>query len=193
MNSTGRRSRNVRRSARRVQPVVVVRPAQQAGRRRNRRRNVRRRANPLSGPAGRTEVFTFTVDNLKANSSGTIKFGPDLSACPALSGGILKSYHDYKITALTVVYKSFASSTTSGAISIELDNSCTQSTLGSYVNSFTVSKTGTKKFSASQINGTKFISSTVNQFYLLYKGSSSSTDTAGQFVITIRVVNQNPK
>lgn len=199
MNSAGRRTANRRNGTRRnrrvrtIRPVVMVQPNRAGPRRRTRRRTGRRRANPLLGPTGRSETFTFSVNDLKANSSGVIKFGPDLSECPPVSNGILKSYHRYKITSVAVEYKSHASSTTSGAVFLELDTACKQSTLGSYVNSFTISKSGTKRFSATQINGTDFRETTVNQFYMLYKANGTTTDTAGQFIITIWVQNITPK
>nr|WGN98102.1 coat protein [Barley yellow dwarf virus GAV] len=199
MNSVGRRNnrrRNGPRRARRVGAVrrmVVVQPNRAGPKRRTRRRSRGGGANLISGPAGRTEVFVFSVNDLKANSSGTIKFGPDLSQCPALSGGILKSYHRYKITNVKVEFKSHASASTVGAMFIELDTSCTQSTLGSYINSFTLSKSATKNFTAQQIDGKEFRESTVNQFYMLYKANGSTSDTAGQFIITIRVANMTPK
>ncbi|AGN54062.1 coat protein P3 [Barley yellow dwarf virus-kerII] len=196
MNSVGRRraSKNVRaRSNRTVRPVVVVRTNPNGRRRRAPRRPRRGRANPILGPAGRSEVFVFSINDIKANSSGVIKFGPDLSQCPALSSGILKSYHRYKISNVKIEFKSHASSTTVGAMFIELDTACTQSTLGSYINSFTLSKSGTKTFNAQQIAGKEFRETSVNQFYLLFKANGVTSDTAGQFIITLRVSNMTPK
>nr|AAA21329.1 putative coat protein [Barley yellow dwarf virus] len=196
MNSQGPRRntrRNVRRRTRSVRPVVVVQAPGTGRRRRNGRRPARRRANNLSRPTGRTEVFTFSVNDIKGNSSGVIKFGPSLSQCPALSDGILKSYHDYAITNVQVFYRSHASSETEGALFIELDNSCTQSALGSYINSFTITSSGSKTFTAGSINGTTMKNYLSDQFYLLYKGNSSKATVAGQFIITIRVKMANPK
>lgn len=191
--NTRQRRGNVRRRPRTVRTVALVQPAGGGPRRRVRRRTAGRRTNTVRGPAGRNEVFTFSVNDLKAGSSGILKFGPGLSECPALSNGILKSYHDYKITNVKILYQSHASAQTSGAMFLEVDNSCSQSTLGSYVNSFTISKSGVKQFTAARIHGTDYLSSTVNQFHLLYKGNGSSSEVAGQFIITIRVANINPK
>ncbi|AGN54057.1 coat protein P3 [Barley yellow dwarf virus-kerIII] len=200
MNSAGRRrnNRNVRKSKpkpkpRAVRTVVMVQPNGAGPRRRNNRRSRGRGSNPLSGSAGRSEIFVFSVDGLKTNSSGILKFGPGLSQCPALSGGILKSYHRYKIANVKIQYKSHASSTTTGAIYIELDTSCTQSALGSTINSFSINQSGSKTFNTEQIDGKDYRETTLNQFYLLYKGSESESNTAGQFIVTFRVMNTTPK
>lgn len=196
MNSVGRRRtnrRNVPRRARTVRPVVVVQPSRGRLRRRNNRRTARGRPSALSGSTGRSEVFTFSVNDLKANSSGTIKFGPDLSQCPAVSNGVLKSYHRYKITSITVEFKSHASATTTGAIFIELDTACTQSTLGSQINSYTIARSGTKRFTVNQIGGKDFRESSVNQFYMLYKANGTTADVAGQFIIKMVIQTINPK
>nr|BET56904.1 coat protein P3 [Barley yellow dwarf virus PAS] len=194
MNSVGRRGPRRanqngprRRRRRTVRTMVVVQPNRAGPRRRTRRRTGRRRPNLVLRPTGGSEVFVFSVDNLKANSSGTIKFGPSLSQCPALSDGILKSYHRYKITSVNIEFKSHASATTAGAIFIELDTSCKQSALGSYINSFTISKTASKLFKSEAINGKEFQESTVDQFWMLYKANGTTTDTAGQFIITMSV------
>nr|AUX13849.1 coat protein [Barley yellow dwarf virus PAV]AUX13861.1 coat protein [Barley yellow dwarf virus PAV]AUX13881.1 coat protein [Barley yellow dwarf virus PAV]AUX13883.1 coat protein [Barley yellow dwarf virus PAV]AUX13891.1 coat protein [Barley yellow dwarf virus PAV] len=194
MNSVGRRGPRRanqngprRRRRRTVRPVVVVQPNRAGPRRRNGRRKGRGGANPVFRPTGGTEVFVFSVDNLKANSSGAVKFGPSLSQCPALSDGILKSYHRYKITSIRVEFKSHASATTAGAIFIELDTACKQSALGSYINSFTISRTASKVFRAEAINGKEFQESTIDQFWMLYKANGTTTDTAGQFIITMSV------
>jgi len=82
MNSVGRRNnrrRNGPRRARRagaVRRMVVVQPNRAGPKRRTRRRTRGGGANLISGPAGRTEVFVFSVNDLKANSSGTIKLVP---------------------------------------------------------------------------------------------------------------------
>lgn len=194
MNSAGRRGPRRanqngprRRRRRAVRTMVVVQPNRAGPRGRTRRRTGRGRPGPILRPAGGHEVFVFSVDNLKANSSGAIKFGPSLSQCPALSDGILKSYHRYKITSIRVEFKSHASSTTSGAIFIELDTACKQSALASYINSFTISKTASKSFRAEAINGKEFQESSIDQFWMLYKANGTTTDTAGQFIITMSV------
>nr|ABY73591.1 coat protein [Barley yellow dwarf virus PAV]ABY73657.1 coat protein [Barley yellow dwarf virus PAV]ABY73663.1 coat protein [Barley yellow dwarf virus PAV] len=193
MNSVGRRgprraNNGTRRRRRRaIRPVVVVQSNRAGPRRRNARRARGRRPNSVFGPKRGAEVFVFSVDNLKANSSGIIKFGPDLSQCPAVSDGVLKSYHNYKISSVNVEFKSHASSTTSGAMFIELDTSCKQSALASYINSFTISKSASKSFKATEIGGTQFQASSVNQFFLLYKANGTTSDTAGQFIIKLEI------
>nr|ALS88487.1 coat protein [Barley yellow dwarf virus PAV]ALS88494.1 coat protein [Barley yellow dwarf virus PAV] len=198
MNSVGRRGprrANVprRRRRRAIRPVVVVQPNRARPRRRNARRAGGRRPNSLFGPKRGAEVFVFSVDNLKANSSGILKFGPDLSQCTAVSDGVLKSYHNYKITNINVEFKSHASSTTAGAMFIELDTSCSQSALGSYINSFTLNKSASKSFRSSEINGTQFQATKVNQFYLLYKANGTTSDTAGQFIIKMELMLMTAK
>lgn len=198
MNSVGRRGprrANVprRRRRRAIRPVVVVQPNRARPRRRNARRAGGRRPNSLFGPKRGAEVFIFSVDNLKANSSGILKFGPDLSQCTAVSDGVLKSYHNYKITNINVEFKSHASSTTAGAMFIELDTSCSQSTLGSYINSFTLNKSASKSFKSTEINGTQFQATKVNQFYLLYKANGTTSDTAGQFIIKMELMLMTAK
>jgi len=199
MNSVARRANRrqgngARRQRRRaVRTVVMVQPNRAGPRRRTRRRARGRRPSAVFRSTGGSEVFVFSVDNIKANSSGTIKFGPDLSQCPAVSDGILKSYHRYKITSVNVQFKSHASSTTAGAIFVELDTSCKQSTLASYINSFTISTTASKTFRAEAINGKEFQETSVNQFWLLYKGNGSTSDVAGQFIITMEVRTMTAK
>nr|BDW36312.1 coat protein [Barley yellow dwarf virus PAS] len=199
MNSVGRRgprraNNGTRRRRRRaIRPVVVVQPNRTGSRRRNARRARGRRPGSVFGPKRGAEVFVFSVDNLKANSSGILKFGPDLSQCPAVSDGVLKSYHNYKISSINVEFRTHASATTSGAIFVELDTACKQSALGSYINSFTISKTASKSFRAEAINGKEFQESTIDQFWLLYKANGTTTDTAGQFIIKINVSMLTPK
>nr|BCP56395.1 coat protein ORF3 [Barley yellow dwarf virus PAV] len=194
MNSVGRRgprranqNGTRRRRRRAIRPVVVVQPNRTGPRRRNARRARGRRPGSVFGPKRGAEVFVFSVDNLKANSSGILKFGPDLSQCPAVSDGVLKSYHNYKISSINVEFRTHASATTSGAMFIELDTSCKQSALSSFINSFTISKTASKTFRSEAINGKEFQESTIDQFWMLYKANGTTTDTAGQFIITMSV------
>ncbi|QOI58524.1 coat protein [Miscanthus yellow fleck virus] len=196
MNTGGRRSqRNARRRANRrrsTRPMVVVRTP-------SRPRRVRRRRALTGGNAGRgpgrrsnREVLTFTVDDLKANSTGILKFGPSLSQYPAFYNGLLKAYHEYKINALTIQYNSCSSSTTSGSISLEVDTSCSQTTTSSKIITFPVNKNNRQTFPSSYIRGKDFVNSTVDQFYLLYKGNGDSS-LAGQFVCRFECVFQSPK
>nr|QEV88293.1 coat protein [Luteovirus sociomali] len=198
MNSAAvrRRARGTarRRNGRRVirtTPRLVVVPG--LGRR---RRNGRPRPRPNRiGSARLTrapEEFTFTVDDLRANASGIIKFGPSLSQCAAISSGVLKSYLEYKIISVAIQYVTNAASTTAGAFSLEVDTSRTRSALDSRVISFPVSKNYSRSFNASLIKGLSWVPTTDDQFHLLYKGNGSS-DIAGQFIIRVRIVLQGPK
>ncbi|ASK51773.1 P3 protein [Wheat leaf yellowing-associated virus] len=196
MNTGGNRTRrNARRRANRrrsTRPVVVVRPTPKP--RRVRRRRASAGGGAVRGPGGRSnrEVFTFTVDDLKANSSGILKFGPNLSQYAAFNNGILKAYHEYKITSLTIQYNSCSSSTTSGAIALEVDTSCSQTTTGSKIVSFPVKSNTRKTFPTSFIRGKDFVTTTADQFWLLYKGNGDSS-LAGQFVCRFECQFQNPK
>ncbi|QZR95589.1 coat protein [Plantago asiatica virus A] len=189
-----RRPRRQARRSRRNQPVVVVQ-APRTARRRNRRR---RGANNRTGGTlstrvgGRGETFVFTKDSLTGNSSGAITFGPSLSDCPALANGMLKAYHEYKITMVILEFVSEASSQSSGSISVELDPHCKLTALSSTINKFGITKSGRKSFTASFINGQEWRDTSEDQFKILYKGNGSSS-IAGSFRITIRCQFHNPK
>nr|WNK15286.1 MAG: capsid protein [Polerovirus monocotyledonae 1] len=185
-----RRSRRVR-LARRAQQVVVVTPRRGA-QRRQRRRRARGRAGTVPRGRGSSETFVFAKDSLKGSSAGYFTFGPSLSDCPAFKDGILKAYHEYKITMVTLQFVSEASSTAAGSISYELDPHCKLSALASTINKFTITKGGTKTYQAKLINGIEWHDSSEDQFRILYKGNGDSS-TAGSFRITIQVALQNPK
>ncbi|QVY47432.1 P3 [Barleria polerovirus 1] len=189
----GRRTRT-RTVRTRVQPVVVVPSG--APRRRMRRRRTRAggRNRPLSARRGgsNSETFTFNKDSLKGSSSGTITFGPSLSESIALSGGVLRAYHEYKITNLQVRFFSEAASTAEGSIAYELDAHCKLASLQSTLRKFPITKNGTASFGASQINGEEWHDVSEDQFKFHYKGNGSSA-TAGYFQITYRVSLHNPK
>nr|AGW45394.1 coat protein [Beet western yellows virus] len=189
-----RRPRRQARRAQRSQQVVMV-PAPRPARRRNRRRrggrNRTRGVIPARG-AGSSETFVFSKDNLAGSSSGSITFGPSLSDCPAFSNGILKAYHEYKISMVTLEFISEASSQNSGSIAYELDPHCKLSSLSSTINKFGITKPGRRTFTASYINGTEWHDATEDQFRILYKGNGSSS-IAGSFRITIRCQFHNPK
>ncbi|ULN99196.1 major capsid protein P3 [Pterostylis polerovirus] len=196
-----RRNRNGRRRRRprgygpvvRTQPVVVV-AGNRVTRGRRRRRRVRGGPGRIPGPGlrGSSETFVFSKDSLKGSSAGSFTFGPSLSDCPAFKDGILRAYHEYKITMVTLQFVSEASSTAAGSFSYELDPHCKITSLASTINKFTITKGGVKTYQARLINGEEWHDSSEDQFRILYKGNGDST-TAGSFKITIRVALQNPK
>lgn len=189
-NVNGRR--NTRPPPRRARPGPRPAARPPVRRRRNRRRGVRRqRAVGMTGQ-NRGETFVFTVDDLKGNSSGSITFGPSLTNCVALSGGILKAYHEYKITMVTLDYVSEASSTSAGSISYEIDAHCKLTELKSTLNKFGITKNGKRNLPSKLINGLEWHETSEDQFRILYKGNGATT-VAGSFRITIRVATQNPK
>lgn len=181
-----RSTRRRRRQVRRVQPVTVVTPARQPRRRRGRRgrgrNNRRNRGGTRASNQGQRIVFA--KDNIQGNSSGCIKFGPDLSEHPPFSNGELKSCHQYKIVGLEVHFVSEASSTSSGSIAYELDPDCELSQLSSTLNKFPITKGGKEYFGPSKINGLNWHKVSTNQFHFLYKGNGSST-IAGSFHFTM--------
>ncbi|UVH27308.1 coat protein [Prunus mahaleb associated luteovirus] len=178
------------RSASMAKSVVVnVQPGRGGGARRG---NARGNGIPGAGSGDRGDRFTFTVDDLKANDSGTIKFGPSLSQYPNFSNGILKSFHEYKITNLTVKFISYASSTTSGAFAIEVDTSRKQSDIESRIISFPVAKGFTRSFQSKVLRGLIWHPTKEDQFFLIYKGNGKA-EIAGQFCISFSVNFQGPK
>lgn len=193
-SGTRRQRRNRRNQVpRRAQPVVVV--ASNSGPRRGRRRrrnNTRTGNNRIPSQRGSSETFVFAKDSLKGSSSGSFTFGPSLADCPAFKDGILKAYHEYKITMVQLQFVTEASSTAAGSISYELDPHCKLTTLASTINKFPITKGGTKTFAAKLINGLEWHDSTDDQFRILYKGNGDSS-AAGSFRITMRVALQNPK
>ncbi|BBG58112.1 P3 protein [Panicum distortion mosaic virus] len=194
-NGTRQRRRRGRRAPRRAQPVVVVANSGQPRRRRNRRRNTRRNrrnAGPMGG-ASRGETLIFTKDNLNGDASGYLTFGPSLSEYPAFQNGMLKAYHEYKITLVTIQFVSEAASTAAGSIAYELDPHCSATSLSSTINKFGITKNGTRTFQAAKINGQQWHDTTQDQFRILYKGSGAKNTLAGSFRITMRVSMQNPK
>ncbi|UVH27282.1 coat protein [peach-associated luteovirus 2] len=171
---------------------TVVVNVQSNGGRRSAGGNARGNSVPNAGSGVRSDKFTFTVDDVTANSSGVIKFGPSLSQYPNFSNGIIKSFHEYKITNLQVSYISFASSTTAGAFAIEIDTARKQSDVESRIISFPVNKGHTRSFPAKLIRGLIWHSTKEDQFYFLYKGNGKA-DVAGQFKFTFFIDFQGPK
>nr|BDG82429.1 coat protein [Cynanchum yellow mottle-associated virus] len=187
----GRRRRN--NNAARPTTVVYANGPPQRGRRQ--RRSRRRTGRGIVPPRtrGSRETFTFTKDDLKGSSSGYITFGPSLSDCPAFSTGILRAYHEYKISMVVLEFISEAASTASGSMAFELDPHCKSSSLSSKINKFKLTQNGKRTFPAGKINGQKWLDSSEDQFRILYKGNGDSSVTAGSFRITIQVTLQNPK
>nr|AHJ60017.1 coat protein [Suakwa aphid-borne yellows virus]AHJ60020.1 coat protein [Suakwa aphid-borne yellows virus]AHJ60023.1 coat protein [Suakwa aphid-borne yellows virus] len=191
-NGMGRRRRVSRRNAKGNRVVVVQAPGapQRGGRRRRNRRRPSRGGRARGASQG--ETFVFSKDNLSGSSSGSITFGPSLSESPAFSSGILKAYHEYKISMVKLEFISEASSTSSGSIAYELDPHCKLSSLQSTVNKFGITKSGSRTWSAKFINGSEWHDAAEDQFRILYKGNGASSP-AGSFRITIKCQVQNPK
>lgn len=191
-NGPSRRIRRIRPG--RAKQVVVVqqsRPVRGGGRRGRGRATNRGAGNSRGGGAG--ETFTFTKDDLKGDCSGVLKFGPSLSEYSTFSGGVLKSYHEYKITSCVVEYVTEASSTLSGSIAYETDPHCKLTSLASKINKFTITKSKTVTFRADKINGTQWRDTSEDQFHFLFKGNGEKEKPAGSFKIKIAVRFQNPK
>ncbi|UWX31914.1 putative coat protein [Allium polerovirus A] len=192
-NARRRPRRNQRRPA--VQLVAVSAPPGGAQRRRRRRRGGRnrRRNGGISRASSNGETFVFSKDGLQGSSTGSITFGPSLSECPAFATGILRAYHEYKITMVQVEFISEASSTSAGSIAYELDAHCKSSALTSTIYKFGITeKRARRSFPARTINGISWHAADEDQFRFLYKGNGKS-EIAGSFKITIRVMLQNPK
>lgn len=194
-NGTVRKRRNRRRrGAQSTSNVVVVPQGQQRPRRRRRRNRSGRRRNRTGRQGGRNvETFVFNKDSVKDSSSGTITFGPSLSESVALSGGVLKAYHQYKITMVNLRFVSESSSTAEGSIAYEVDPHCKLSTLGSTLRRFPISKGGQTTLRAAEINGIDWHDSEKDQFKLHYKGNGTTGKTAGFFQIRYSVALQGPK
>ncbi|USV27789.1 P3 [Soybean chlorotic leafroll virus] len=191
-NRNGQRRRRVNKVSRRRRVVVVQ--ASGLPRRSRRQRRNRRRTNRGSGVGGRTsETFVLSKDNLTGSSSGSITFGPSLSEKPEFSNGILKAFHEYKISMVKLEFISEASSTSSGSISYELDPHCKYSSLQSTINKFGITKSGSRTWGAKTINGSEWHDTSEDQFRILFKGNGSSSAIAGAFRITFKCVFQNPK
>ncbi|DAZ87622.1 TPA_asm: P3 protein [Piper methysticum polerovirus] len=189
-----RRRRRTGGNAPRAGPVVVVQtPRAQPGRRRRRRnRNARRRGGSSRG-TGSLEKFVFSKDGLVGSSKGSLIFGPSLSECPAFSAGILKAYHEYKITSVLLEFISEAASTTSGSVSYELDPHGKLSELSSTVNRFKITQNGRRVWGAQQIRGNEWHDASEDQFKIHFKGNSTERSSIGGFRVTIQVATQSPK
>nr|UVH27301.1 coat protein [Mume associated luteovirus]WNY15508.1 coat protein [Mume associated luteovirus] len=147
---------------------------------------------PNAGKGDASMRFTFTVDDVKANQSGILKFGPSLSQYPNFADGILKSFHEYKISNLQVQFISFASSTSSGAFAIEIDTARKSTGVESRLISFPVTKQFTRSFPAKAIRGLLWISTKDDQFNFLFKGNGSDV-VAGQLKFSFSIDLQGPK
>nr|QKG86284.1 coat protein [Soybean dwarf virus] len=189
-----RRTRRAARRAPRVQLMAIPTTSRAPQRRRRQRR--RRRNNGgggnMAGGSGKAHKFQFSKDGINGSSKGTITFGPSLSECKPLSDGILKAYHEYKITSISLQFISEASSTSSGSIAYELDPHCKYTEIQSLLNKFSITKSGSKRFPTRAINGLEWHDTSDDQFKIHYKGNGKS-EIAGSFKITIDVLTQNPK
>lgn len=170
--------------------TVVVRTQPTRPRRRNRRRGGGG-GGPIGGNRRSLETFDFSINGLKANSKGCLKFGPNLVQSKAFSDGVLKAYHEYKIINVELHYKS-ATKTTNGTIYYEVDTACEQTALSSKLNQFTCTESGRKAFAASVINGQNWVKTNKDQFWLLYEGDGSG-DIAGNLIIRMRCSLQSTK
>ncbi|QRV07421.1 coat protein [Artemisia virus B] len=190
------RSRRVRRARpiRRTRNVTVVQTVRRAPRRGRRRRRsgmgIRRGFNATVQRGDAT--FMFNKDKILGDSSGKFVFGKSLSECDAFSNGILRSFHQYKITKVQLQFLSEASSTSAGAISYEIDTGLKQTELKSTLNKFSIVKGGSKTFDSQAINGMMWRESDTDQFQIFYKGSGTNA-LAGSFKIFIHVSYQNSK
>nr|WIL96160.1 coat protein [Carrot polerovirus 1] len=185
------------RARRPVRPKQVVVVRSQRSRRGRRGRGKRNGNNPraIGGSGGATVRvnYEFSKDDIAGNSNGRITFGKDLSDHPAFSSGIIKAFHEYKITKLQVVFKSEAPSTAGGSIAYELDPHCELDSLQSKLYKFGFTRDGTKTWTAKAINGLDWHSTNENQFTFLYKGNSKTSDIVGSFRMSYTVQCQNPK
>nr|BAV53419.1 putative P3 protein [Pepper vein yellows virus] len=192
----GSRNTRRRRRPRQVRPVVVVTPPGRTRRGNRRRRNGgrnRRSRNRVGGRSSNSETFIFNKDSIKDSSSGSVTFGPSLSESVALSGGVLKAYHEYKITMVNIRFVSESSSTAEGSIAYELDPHCKLTNLQSTLRKFPVTKGGQATFRASQINGVEWHDTSEDQFRLLYRCNGTKNVSAGFFQIRFTVQLHNPK
>nr|UJQ88488.1 MAG: coat protein [Bean leafroll virus]UJQ88493.1 MAG: coat protein [Bean leafroll virus]UJQ88498.1 MAG: coat protein [Bean leafroll virus] len=181
------------RTRRRLPVVLATAPVRPQRKRRQRGRNNKPRGgNGNARRSGVAHEFVFSKDNLNGNSKGSITFGPSLSECKPLSDGILKAYHEYKITKCDLAYITEASSTSSGSVAYELDPHLKNTSVQSKINKFSITRTQTKRFSAKFINGQQWHDTSEDQFRILYEGNGKG-EIAGSFRITITVLTQNPK
>nr|BAL48528.1 coat protein [Soybean dwarf virus] len=189
-----RRARMAARRAPRVQlmaiPTATSRPQRRGRQRRPRRNN--RGGSFISGGSSKAHTFVFSKDGIYGISKGSITFGPSLSECKPFSDGILKAYHEYKITSILLQFITEASSTSSGSIAYELDPHCKYSEIQSLLNKFSITKSGSKRFPTRAINGLEWHDTSEDQFKIHYKGNGESK-IAGSFKISINVLTQNAK
>nr|AIC85597.1 coat protein [Luffa aphid-borne yellows virus]AIC85599.1 coat protein [Luffa aphid-borne yellows virus]AIC85602.1 coat protein [Luffa aphid-borne yellows virus]AIC85608.1 coat protein [Luffa aphid-borne yellows virus] len=199
-NRTLRNRRRRQRRAARVRNVIppgggpiMVLPNLQSRRRRN-RRNRRRRGGGISRGSGSTEVFKFILPDLKGNSAGTIKFGPSLSQKPEFATGILKSYARYKISQVTLSFRSEASATDGGALVYQLDTTCAATQLDSKLYRFSISNRAPQNVTwrGAQIRGEEWHSTSSEQFWVLYQGNGEAK-VAGSITVTMVVNFLDPK
>lgn len=178
------RNPNRRRRQKPTSQVVVYPMGRQPRNRRRRPRRVRRGGrNPNGGRSGVGIAYEFNKDNLKDSSSGTITFGPSLSEKDEFAKGTLLSFHEYKITSLTLKYISEAASTASGSIAYELDPFCKLDKLKSTLNKFPITGGGSRTFKAAEIRGNNWRATEEDQFKLHYKGNGTTNAVAGYFNI----------
>nr|BAV53482.1 putative P3 protein [Pepper vein yellows virus] len=192
----GSRNTRRRRRPRQVRPVVVVTPPGGTRRGNRRRRNGgrnRRSRNRVGGRSSNSETFIFNKDSIKDSSSGSVTFGPSLSESVALQGGVLKAYHEYKITMVNKSIVRKSSYTEEGSIDYELDPHSKLNSLQSTLRKFPVTKGGQATFRASQNNGVEWHDTSEEKFRMLYRGNGTKKRAAGFFQIRFSVPLHNPK
>jgi hypothetical protein len=127
-----------------------------------------------------TQTFSFTVDDLKDNSKGCLKFGPNLSQCTDFKGELAK-FHDYQISELQTDWKSCAASTVSGFVGLELDTACEQGELKAYFNPIAIrTDNAQRRYVGAKLHGNYPHKSSEDQFYYLYKLNGTKGEAAGQ-------------
>jgi len=118
--------------------------------------------------------------SLKGDTKGYIDFGMG-NTDANLGGGTLKACCEYRITMLKAVWTS-ENPLGIGSIAIQIDTSCTMTSVDSRSMTFPIAKSGQLSFGAALIDGAKLLptsGSRKNQFRLLYEGNGETGKVAG--------------
>nr|DAJ61919.1 MAG TPA: coat protein [Bacteriophage sp.] len=169
--------------------MVVAQPTRQ-GRKKRRNRN--------KGGGSPGTWSPYNLFGLKCNDKGYLTFGPS-GDTPALGGGVLKAYSEYKIVALRVQWKAQASSTAAGSMALQIGLGNTLSAVDNRVISFKLTKDGSRTFNAKQLGGDGRMLSTKSgttagedQFRLAYAGNGDSS-VGGDLLCSFRMITAFPK